>query len=97
MGKGKRLSTHALVYISSVVALLAIVKTNFDVSPKPWFFLFPLILVIISGWLYFLIIVARESWRSFDRKMVWFIIIFSFYFFVAPFLIIHLNSSKQNN
>lgn len=75
---------HLAVYFSTIIATLLSVYLVYFTTSFPLYLFWPLILVSALGWFHFLRLVVTCKSLPFDRKMVWFIAIFSFYIVAAP-------------
>lgn len=89
-------SIHFAVYISTITAILASFLSLYIDQELPFYMVFPLVLLAFAGWIHFLRLVVTNKSLTFDKKMVWFIAIFSLFAVAAPLYLIVYKKQNEN-
>jgi hypothetical protein len=84
MKRDSNSSINLGVYLATMVASLTSIILLYRNAVMPWYMILSLVLLSVAGWTHFLKQVVTCKTLSFDRKMVWFIAMFSFFAIAAP-------------
>ncbi|GEM_PF-2044638 len=85
---------HAIYFVTLVAGIFSVYfYMNYSLS---LFVTIGLLVLTFSGWIHFLRLAVTNKKMSFDKKLVWFIALFSFYFLTAPlFLLLVVNKNQE--